>query len=59
MSPFGPVPELIPRNDVQLSVLVTAAAVIDDGAAKLVLAFVVTVVVTPFTVVDSDAPLMP
>ena len=28
MSPFGPVPELIPRNEVQFSVLVTAAAVI-------------------------------
>ena len=40
MSPFGPVPELIPRNDVQPRVLVTAAAVIDAGAAKFVLEFV-------------------
>ena len=58
MSPFGPVPELIPRNDVQLRALVTAAAVIVEGAAKFVLDVVVTVVVTPFTFVVSAAPLI-
>ena len=58
MSPFGTVPKLIPRNEVQLRLLVAAAVAIDDGAAKFVLEFVLTVVVTPFTVVASDAPVM-
>ena len=58
VSPFGPVAELKPRKELQVMVEVSALVVSCAGTAQSLACVVVTLLVTPFTVVFVTVPVV-